>query len=464
MPKNSLLLFVYLAILPARICAGANLPFDDTHHSFVYDLSNQFDINWSIIAPPAPGMQKGAFHMLSAKDGVAVFSKNSKSHLCLWEGSSWRVLYKKNQCALEPIFKIHDKIWFATGDTIAYRCRLNFFDGKRIHAVPSPQANDVRTLYFSAPDDGWAGCEWGQLMKWDGRAWRLVPSFTPYHTEILFSATDASLYAKNDIPAHDCIEYFECVDNEWQKIQTLDRKEDNEHPFFLQKGMYYKARNDSLFCLQNNNWTACDLSLVPRDTLLLPIENHPDNMIWASHRGDVRSEDYYYRETRHACNDSDIISIVPMDFAEAAVNAKSFLLFSKEGDTLTITGKKSTKREKKLIGTFVAHIKNMIQGVQSPFVYKLKICSSHFPMSVSVSNNELVVKNFLGEKNPRISKFNPSVSVKIEGSEIIVESPDKELAGQVAARFEQLTRITNRDKRVFQDGIFIIQKASKTLE
>ena len=131
---------------------------------------------------------------------------------------------------------------------------------------------------------------------------------------------------------------------------------------------------------------------------------------------------------------------------------------------IIISSKKATKREKKMIGTFKAHIKNMLKGVIDPFVYKLKVCSSHFPMTASVKDNKFSVQNFLGENIPRTVKLLPGVNVKVEGSEITVESADKELAGQIASSIEQLCKITNRDRRIFQDGIYLISKAGKEIK
>jgi len=130
-------------------------------------------------------------------------------------------------------------------------------------------------------------------------------------------------------------------------------------------------------------------------------------------------------------------------------------------DKITIRCKKATKREKKMIGTFKAHIRNMLKGVTKGHVYKLKICSGHFPMTVSVEGNELVVKNFFGEKAPRRLKLSPNVKVKVEGNDVIVESIDKELAGRTASDIEQLTRRVGFDKRIFQDGIYIYYKDGK---
>ncbi|MBI5398009.1 50S ribosomal protein L6 [Candidatus Woesearchaeota archaeon] len=131
--------------------------------------------------------------------------------------------------------------------------------------------------------------------------------------------------------------------------------------------------------------------------------------------------------------------------------------------TIKLSCASATKREVTMAYTFNAHIKNMMAGVQHGHTYKLKVCSGHFPMSVSLSGDTLSVKNFLGEKIPRTLKIKKGAHVKVEGNEVSVESSDKELAGQVAADIEQLTRVTNRDNRIFQDGIYITNKSGKIL-
>ncbi len=134
---------------------------------------------------------------------------------------------------------------------------------------------------------------------------------------------------------------------------------------------------------------------------------------------------------------------------------------SQSGNFINLVSEKPTQREKKLTNTYRAHIRHMIVGVMEGHTYKLKICSGHFPMKVTLNDDTLEVKNFLGENRPRLLKIKPGADVKVDGENITVTSPNKEIAGQVAADIEQLTRITNKDRRIFQDGIYIVEK-SKT--
>jgi len=140
------------------------------------------------------------------------------------------------------------------------------------------------------------------------------------------------------------------------------------------------------------------------------------------------------------------------------------VVINKEDKKVIIKAKKSTKREEKLVKTFRAHIKNMLKCADSGCKYTLKICSGHFPMSVSVKGNEFVVKNFFGEKIPRILKIKEGATVKVEGDIAIVESADKEIASQVAADIESLTKRTKYDIRIFQDGIWLYDKDGKEIK
>jgi len=139
---------------------------------------------------------------------------------------------------------------------------------------------------------------------------------------------------------------------------------------------------------------------------------------------------------------------------------------SGEGKKIILEKSGESKRERKLVLSLKSHLENVIEGVQKRFVYKLQICYVHFPMNVSIdkNNHELIIKNFLGEKKDRKAKILPNTDAKIEGDIIYVESPDIEAAGQTAANMETSTRIKARDRRIFQDGIWITEKPGEAKE
>ena len=128
-----------------------------------------------------------------------------------------------------------------------------------------------------------------------------------------------------------------------------------------------------------------------------------------------------------------------------------------EGKEIRLSSKKNDREEKRILNTFSAHIKNMIVGVVEGYFCKLKICSGHFPMKVVVDGNRVVISNFLGETIPRKSNIIDGVKVKINGDIIDVDGLDIEDTMQTAANIERSTRITNRDRRVFQDGCYILR-------
>lgn len=141
------------------------------------------------------------------------------------------------------------------------------------------------------------------------------------------------------------------------------------------------------------------------------------------------------------------------------------IAIKQEGNKIMLMANRHTKKEKKLLCSIRAHIKNMIAGVTTPYVYKLQICSVHFPMTASVDKGRglLVIKNFLGEVKERTARLLPDVDVKIDKDMIIIESCDIEKAGQTAANIENATRVRQRDRRVFQDGIYMINKAGEEI-
>jgi len=130
----------------------------------------------------------------------------------------------------------------------------------------------------------------------------------------------------------------------------------------------------------------------------------------------------------------------------------------KESQNIVVLSYFTNRRTKALTYTVATHIRNMIDGVTKGFRYKLKIVFSHFPVTVRVDDGKVIIENFLGERAPRIAKIVGDVKVKVKGDDIIVEGTDIESVGQTAANIERVTRISDLDRRVFVDGIYIYER------
>ncbi len=130
----------------------------------------------------------------------------------------------------------------------------------------------------------------------------------------------------------------------------------------------------------------------------------------------------------------------------------------KDNNEVVIDADNPKRRQWAIMGTYEAHIKNMIKGVTDGFEYKMKVVYSHFPMTVKIEQKGIKVENYLGEKIPRKTKIVGSCEVQVKGTEITITGNNVEEVGQTAANIEQLTKVKNRDCRVFQDGIYLTEK------
>ena len=79
---------------------------------------------------------------------------------------------------------------------------------------------------------------------------------------------------------------------------------------------------------------------------------------------------------------------------------------------------------------------------------------SHFPINLEIKDDSVLIKNFIGEKNPRKIKLIKGVTLDIKAPYIYIRGMDKEAVHQMAANLKNITKIRRLDPRVFQDGIY----------
>ena len=159
------------------------------------------------------------------------------------------------------------------------------------------------------------------------------------------------------------------------------------------------------------------------------------------------------------------VEVTPHRFkatANGKTNEREFkfqgMELAQEGNEILVKLKVERRDTRAKGFTVAAHLKNMMKGVKDGFEIKLATVHSHFPMNISVKGETVEIVNFLGEKKARKSRIMPGCEVQVKGKDIVVKGFNKEAVGQTAANMERATRMTKRDRRRFQDGIYITEK------
>mmetsp|Transcript_9849 Transcript_9849/g.14817 ORF Transcript_9849/g.14817 Transcript_9849/m.14817 type:complete len:192 (+) Transcript_9849:106-681(+) len=117
--------------------------------------------------------------------------------------------------------------------------------------------------------------------------------------------------------------------------------------------------------------------------------------------------------------------------------------------------------------TLCSHIENLITGVTKGFLYKMRFCYAHFPINVTMNDNNVEIRNFLGEKRIRRVpllkgvEYVRSTTVK---DQIELSGNDIDSVSNMAARISQACTVKRKDIRKFLDGIYVSEKTNAETE
>jgi large subunit ribosomal protein L6 len=129
-----------------------------------------------------------------------------------------------------------------------------------------------------------------------------------------------------------------------------------------------------------------------------------------------------------------------------------------QDNEIVVTTDINRKRTRALVGTVIAHLRNMFIGVLDGYEYEMKIVYSHFPITVEIQDKTVIIKNFIGERGVRKARLIGDVEVRTTEDEIFIKGIDIEHVSQSAANIQLATKIRHKDRRVFLDGIYVIRK------
>jgi large subunit ribosomal protein L9e len=121
----------------------------------------------------------------------------------------------------------------------------------------------------------------------------------------------------------------------------------------------------------------------------------------------------------------------------------------------------ATRKQLACVRTICSHIENMFVGVTQGFFYKMRFVYSHFPINVTLTGENVEIRNFLGEKRVRRVKLLDGVSYERSTAtkdEIELTGNDIANVSLTAAQIQQATSVRKKDLRKFLDGIYVSEK------
>lgn len=100
-----------------------------------------------------------------------------------------------------------------------------------------------------------------------------------------------------------------------------------------------------------------------------------------------------------------------------------------DNGSVTVTPARQNRLARALWGTYAAHIRNMVSGVNQPFVKKLQVEGIGYRVELSGKQLKLLI----GFSHPVMVAIPEGVAVAVEKNIITVSGADKEQVGEFAA-------------------------------
>ena len=115
-------------------------------------------------------------------------------------------------------------------------------------------------------------------------------------------------------------------------------------------------------------------------------------------------------------------------------------------------------KSRAIMNTTRSLIRNLCEGVVEGYTIKMKVVFSHFPITVKVEGEKVLIENFQGERAARKTNIWGETKVTPKGDDVIITGHVLTDVSQTAAEIENNSRVKNKDHRVFLDGIYKFEK------
>ncbi len=135
----------------------------------------------------------------------------------------------------------------------------------------------------------------------------------------------------------------------------------------------------------------------------------------------------------------------------------ALLKITKDGNKITIKGienKVLAHKAGMAVISMAKEINNDMDGVNKHYESNMQTVFAHFPITVEIKGDMVLVKNLIGERAARTAKIVGTTKVEIKGQNLRIYGTSKNDVSQTCANLRKCCKIREKDGRVFQDGVY----------
>ncbi len=159
---------------------------------------------WTMI--PTPVQSPANNVILLGKDlGYISYTDELTSFIYKYKNGHWtKIPLPENWILDHAFFAGEDDIWIVATKMWAHKQHFLHYRAGRWEKVPSPNVDNIKSIVFQHDGTAWAGCDWGELLRYENGRWQRRKSPTQCHlfslahlnTDKLFALTDCQTYGQ----------------------------------------------------------------------------------------------------------------------------------------------------------------------------------------------------------------------------------------------------------------------------
>lgn len=261
------------------------------------DLQKELGLPWLLISSPVRGQVRD--YLLYDRNNGWLLEDNQPQVSRLWRlvDGRWQVVEWQELRGrdLAELWGFGKELWFTANDPVMPRkYEIYCWDGKRLKYFPTPNSDQIYDLVIDGPNEGWACGAWGQMMRYNGKEWRLVEVPTPYHIAEIFKSPDRQLYAMIRKPRKD-FDFLKLDQGRWLLANATDQE---NVPLYSTLRLLDVAMAEALFTSIRSDLFKQRISgimkgywdkTIPNDTLIIHSSVIPYHLLCFGYHRDVRN-------------------------------------------------------------------------------------------------------------------------------------------------------------------------------